>query len=114
MPYLQGKKPMTVGKKIKARVLYSFSATPPRFALSLAEHVVPLGWKQAGTSERQLLQEAYPLGKVLEVVTVQRLESEQGLYVKVEPGVEGFVHVRFSALVNFALPKLCNPDITCI
>ena len=85
-------KSINVGKKVKARVLYNFCSTPPRFALSLSDHVIPLQFKHVGTSG-QTIREAYPLGKILEAVKVLRLESERGLYVEVEPGLEGFVHV---------------------
>src|SRR4051812_26590267 len=36
------------GRKVKARVLYTTSSTPPRFALSLAEHVVGLTARHVG------------------------------------------------------------------
>ena len=86
-------KSINVGKKVKARVLYNFCSTPPRFALSLSDHVIPLRLKHVGTPEGQTIREAYPLGKILEAAKVLRLESERGLYVEVEPGLEGFIHV---------------------
>ncbi|KAI0361371.1 hypothetical protein OH77DRAFT_1468895 [Trametes cingulata] len=84
-----------IGQKVKARILYDISpSTPPRFALSLAEHVVKYDIKSvesgAATTE---LREAYPVGTVLEAVKVIRVESERGLIVEVSPGVEGFVHI---------------------
>lgn len=86
-------KSINVGKKVKARVLYNFCSTPPRFALSLSDHVIPLQSKRVGTSGGQTMLDAYPLGKIFEAVKVLRLESERGLYVEMEPGLEGFVHV---------------------
>ena len=72
-------------------------STPPRFALSLADHVV-------GYTARTDLQGAYPVGTTLEAVKVARVESERGLIMEVASGVEGFVHVR--ALFCFSLPFL--------
>jgi rRNA biogenesis protein RRP5 len=81
-----------VGKKIKARILYDITASsPPRFALSLAEHVVGLDVKRTTDVP---LQEAYPIGTILDAVKVTVVEAERGLSVEVEPGVSGFVHVR--------------------
>lgn len=87
-----------VGKKVKARVLYDFSATPPRFALSLAEHVLGLGVRRLKRDTKPStspgIQEAYPVGTVLNDLKVLRVETERGLILEVEPGLEGFVHVR--------------------
>ncbi|RDB29525.1 rRNA biogenesis protein RRP5 [Hypsizygus marmoreus] len=90
-------KPYKVGKKVKARVLYNFSTSPPRFALALVEHVIALGPRkiqvEKHSSSPQTIQAAYPIGKVLESVKVKRLESERGLIAEIEPGLEGFVHI---------------------
>ncbi|KAG6911579.1 hypothetical protein DXG01_011882 [Tephrocybe rancida] len=83
-------KPYKVGKKIKARVLYDYSSSPPRFALALTEHVLALSPKR---HEEMTLQEAFPIGLTLEAVRVTRLESERGVIVEVQPGVAGFVHI---------------------
>ena len=89
-----------VGKKVKARVLYDIdpsTSTAPRFALSLAEHAVSLTSKRAGGAggnDQSSLQNAFPIGTVIEAVKVVRVESERGLIVEVGQGVEGFVHVR--------------------
>ena len=41
-----------IGQKVKARVLYDISpSTPPRFALSLADHVISLTSKSVDSSE---------------------------------------------------------------
>ncbi len=85
-----------VGQKVKARVLYDISpSTPPRFALSVADHVVKYTTKSAASDDANTdLREAYPVGTLLEAVKVTRVESERGLIVEVSPGIEGFVHVR--------------------
>ncbi|KAG5647561.1 hypothetical protein DXG03_008914 [Asterophora parasitica] len=84
-----------VGKKIKARVLYDFSPSPPRFALALTEHVVTLSSRRIrGEGKNAItIQEAFPLGKVLDAVKVVRLESERGVIVEVDAGLEGFAHI---------------------
>ncbi|OBZ78635.1 rRNA biogenesis protein RRP5 [Grifola frondosa] len=86
-----------VGRKIKARVLYDISpSTPPRFALSLADHVLRLTMKNpAGPEESaaSTIQDAYSVGTILDAVKVTRVESERGLVVEVSPGIEGFVHI---------------------
>lgn len=87
-----------VGQKLKARVLYNVAASsPPRFALSLAEHLIALTPKSAAGSG---LPDAYPIGTTLDAVKVVRVESERGLVVEVSDGAEGYVHVR----TNQALP----------
>ncbi len=80
-----------VGKKVKARVLYDYSTTPPRFALALNEHIVELGTPRtlSGTS----IQEAYPIGRIIDGAKVLRVEPERGVDVEVEDGLEGFAHV---------------------
>ncbi|KAG6832513.1 hypothetical protein H0H92_000142 [Tricholoma furcatifolium] len=79
-----------VGKKIKARVLYDYSSSPPRFALALKDHILALSPRQ----EKDVpLREAFPVGRVVDDVKVVRLESERGLIVEVQPGLEGFVHI---------------------
>ena len=81
-----------VGQKLKARVLYDITASsPPRFALSLAKHLIALTPKAVAGSG---LPEAYPVGTILDAVRVIRVETERGLVVEVSDGVEGYVHVR--------------------
>ena len=87
-----------LGQKLKARVLYEVAgASPPRFALSLAEHILKLSPKQpAGEDDDDAtpsLHEAYPIGTTLEGLKVAKVESERGLLVDVRPGLQGFVHV---------------------
>lgn len=91
-----------IGKKIKARILYHYSSSsPPRFALALAEHIVNLRVRQSQDKDEAAkntkdIQEAYPIGTILEAVKVLRIEPERGLIVEAEPGLEGFVHVCLS------------------
>ncbi|KAL0580810.1 rRNA biogenesis protein rrp5 [Marasmius crinis-equi] len=92
MPRNLPEKGYKVGKKIKARVLYDFSSTPPRLALSLQEHVIKLETRRAPDSERTL-QEAHPVGMIIEDSKVSSVEPERGLMLKTGDGVEGFVHI---------------------
>ena len=88
-----------IGKKIKARILYHYSSSsPPKFALALTEHVVNLTVRQSQDKDEEVkktksIQDAYPVGTLLEAVKVLRMEPERGLVVEVESGLEGFVHV---------------------
>lgn len=98
--HLHPSKKYKVGQKVKARVLYDVSGTtPPKFALALGDHIVALDVKHAkgsdGSKDRPVLQDAYPIGKILEEAKVTGVEQERGLMMEVEPGVEGFVHVSF-------------------
>lgn len=94
-----------VGKKVKARILYDYSSSsPPKFALALTEHVVNLRVRQSQDKHEEVkntkdIQDAYPIGTLLEAVKVSRIEPERGLIVEVEPGLEGFVHVCLFFLV---------------
>jgi len=82
------------GKNIKARVLYDYSTSPPRFALALSSHLVKLSPQTVKHDGTVLgLREAYPVGTSLASVKVLRIEPERGVVVEVEPGVEGYVHV---------------------
>ncbi|KAL0951450.1 hypothetical protein HGRIS_008139 [Hohenbuehelia grisea] len=85
-----------IGKKIKARVLYDYSVSPPKFALSLKEHILKLKGRtviKEGTSDTVELFEAYPVGTIIKSAKVLRLEQERGLFLEVTPGVEGFAHI---------------------
>ena len=88
-----------VGKKIKARILYHYSSSsPPKFALALTEHVVNFKVRQTRDKDEESkkttdIQDAYPVGTLLDAVKVLRIEPERGLIVEVELGLEGFVHV---------------------
>ncbi|KAG7450112.1 nucleic acid-binding protein [Guyanagaster necrorhizus] len=80
-----------VGKKIKARVLYNYSTAPPRFALALNEHIAELGTLR--TKSGFNIQEAYPVGKIIEDAKILRVEPERGVDVEVEDGLKGFAHI---------------------
>ncbi|KAJ7492804.1 hypothetical protein FB451DRAFT_1022365 [Mycena latifolia] len=87
-----------IGKKVKARVLYDFSSTPPRFALALTEHVVGLGVQKLKVDKKSMnsrtMQEVYPIGTILDAVKVVRLEAERGVMVEIDSGaLQGFVHI---------------------
>ncbi|KAJ7900149.1 hypothetical protein B0H14DRAFT_2672489 [Mycena olivaceomarginata] len=85
-----------IGKKVKARVLYDFSTTPPRFALALTHHVVGLDAQsiKANSTVSQSMQEAYPVGTILDAVKVVRLEAERGVVVGIDSGaIQGFTHI---------------------
>ena len=88
-------KPLKVGQKVKGRVLYQYSADPPRFAVALSRHLVDLDVRKVPVDDRKLVSmpERYPLGTTLDSVKVVKIESERGLYLEVEPALEGFVHV---------------------
>lgn len=81
-----------VGQKVKARVLYELPASsPPKFALSLADHVLALQTKQTKGSH---ISDSYPIGAILDSVKVVGIEGEHGVTVEVTPDVTGFIHVR--------------------
>jgi rRNA biogenesis protein RRP5 len=76
--------------------LYDFSTTPPRFALALTHHVVGLDAQsiKAKSTVSQSMQEAYPVGTILDAVKVVRLEAERGVVVEIDSGaIQGFTHV---------------------
>jgi len=85
------------GKKVKARVLNEIPGTsPPRFSLSLADHIVSLEQKSisaGGDGELTSIDEAYPIGTTLDGVKIVKVEAERGLLVDVQEGLQGFVHV---------------------
>lgn len=92
-----------VGKKLKARILYDIQATsPPRFALSLSKHILALKMKDDGdnptTLGLSLLQEAYPIGTILDSVKILRVDSEKGLVLEVSETTTGYVHVSYCSI----------------
>ncbi|KDR85384.1 hypothetical protein GALMADRAFT_234227 [Galerina marginata CBS 339.88] len=90
-----------IGKKVKARILYDYSSSPPKFALALSDHIVKLKPRLAAdkneANKGKSVQDLYPVGTILESVKVLRLETERGLIVEVEPGIEGFVHISHTS-----------------
>jgi len=101
-----------IGKKIKARILYHYSSSsPPKFALALTEHVVNLRVRQSQYKSEEAkkakdIQDAYPIGTLLEAAKVLRIEPERGLIVQVEPGLEGFAHVCLQFCLSLPLKLL--------
>jgi rRNA biogenesis protein RRP5 len=88
-----------VGKKVRARVIYDYSSSPPRFALSLTAHVTRLTPRLMRDGEReQNVRETYPVGIILEAVKVLRVEPERGLAAEITENVQGFIHVSSSHL----------------
>ena len=86
-----------IGKRVKARVLYSYDTSPPRFALALTDHLVrlqPRITKDVTNTESKEMVEAYPIGTILESVKVVRVEPDRSVIVDVESGLQGFIHVR--------------------
>ncbi|KAG8794803.1 rRNA biogenesis protein rrp5 [Ceratobasidium sp. 428] len=115
-----------IGDKIKARVLWDIpGSSPPRFALSLLPHVLNLvpastlpppppqsksKSKKKAVEEGVKLNEAYPVGMILESVRVVRVESEWGLVCEVGEGVGGFVHI--SQIADSLVPQLSSTSGT--
>ncbi|KAG8709931.1 rRNA biogenesis protein rrp5 [Ceratobasidium sp. 395] len=115
-----------IGDKIKARVLWDIpGSSPPRFALSLLPHVLNLvpastlpppppqsksKSKKKAVEEGVKLNEAYPVGMVLEAVRVVRVESEWGLVCEVGESVGGFVHI--SQIADSLVPQLSSTSGT--
>ncbi|KAK0246373.1 hypothetical protein EDD85DRAFT_966662 [Armillaria nabsnona] len=96
-----------VGKKVKARVLYDYSTTPPRFALALNEHIVELGTSR--TLSGSSIQEAYPIGKIIDGAKVLRVEPERGVDVEVEDGLEGFAHISHLSDEHLPIVSVSGP-----
>lgn len=98
------------GKKLKARVLYEIPGTsPPRFALSLADHIISLEQKSIsaeGDGELTSIEEAYPVGTTLDAVKIVKVEAERGLLVDLQEGIQGFVHVGIFICSIFDCLKL--------
>jgi hypothetical protein len=90
---------LKIGKKVKARVIYDYSSSPPRFALSLMPHIIRLTPRliRDGETERSV-RESYPVGTVLDEVKVLRVEPERGLIAEISDNLQGFVHVSTSPI----------------
>ncbi|KAF7310754.1 hypothetical protein HMN09_00618400 [Mycena chlorophos] len=97
-----------LGKKIKARVLYDYLASPPRFALALTQHALSLQPCQVQREDESLtLRDAYPIGTMLESVKVLRVEPERGIIVDIDSGgIQGFAHI--SHVSDDHVPSLTN------
>ena len=86
-----------VGKKVKARVLYNYDSSPPKFSVALTSHILhlePRKVKESPDSEPKHMSEAYPIGTILDSVKVVRVEPERGIIVDIMSGLQGFIHVR--------------------
>lgn len=91
LPTRDPSKKYKLGQKVKARVLYELAAvSPPKFALSLADHVLALHTKR---TEESHISESYPIGTILDSVKVVGVEGEHGVTVEVTPDITGFIHV---------------------
>lgn len=87
-------KPFKIGQKVKARILYEIAgSSPPKFSVSLLDHIINL--KEKLSTGDAAIHLAYPIGTILDAVTVKRVEPERGLVVEVQPHLDGFIHVRF-------------------
>lgn len=96
LPRRMTEKSLKIGLKVKARVLYYLPSAPPKLALSLNEHVVRLTSRDVipqGSDTHFPMQEIYPIGTLVNDVKVLRVEAERGLTVRLDSGVDGFVHV---------------------
>ncbi|KAJ4499442.1 hypothetical protein C8R41DRAFT_754139 [Lentinula lateritia] len=96
LPRRMTEKSLKIGQKVKARVLYYLPSAPPKLALSLNEHVVRLTSRDVlpqGSDTHFPMQELYPIGTLINDVKVLRVEAERGLTVRLDSGVDGFVHI---------------------
>lgn len=97
LPRKMTEKSHKVGKKVKARVLYYLPSTPPKLSLSLNEHILGLTSCEVQSKSEDgfmSIQDAYPVGTLVDDVTVSRIDAERGLTVHLDSGIDGFVHVR--------------------
>ncbi|KAG2154655.1 hypothetical protein DEU56DRAFT_372848 [Suillus clintonianus] len=93
-------KAFKIGQKVKARILYEIAgSSPPKFSVSLLDHIVNLKEKLSinGVSENAAIHLVYPIGTILDAVTVKRIEPERGLVVEVQPHLDGFIHISHTS-----------------
>lgn len=102
--HLNGQDPendFKVGQKVKARVLWdSIGSTPKKFSLSLSKHVLEMSVAKVPGEDKQL-EQAFPVGRIIEQVKIVRMDDEWGLTCEVQEDdavVSAFVHV--SSLVR--------------
>jgi rRNA biogenesis protein RRP5 len=93
-------KAFKIGKKIKARVLYGIPGSPPRFALSVSDHVLALSTKGLSKGHTTSVPETFPIGKILDAIKVVHVETERGLLVEISPTLQGFIHVAVSLIAD--------------
>lgn len=107
LPTKNPSKKYKVGQKVKSRVLYQLpSASPPKFALSLADHVLNLQTKQAEGSHMPV---SYPIGTFLDSVKIVGVEGEHGVTAEITPDVTGFIHV---GVYYLSVPWLVSNGLT--
>lgn len=89
-------KPFKIGQKVKARILYEIAgSSPPKFSVSLLDHIINL--KEKLSTGDAAIHLAYPIGTILDAVTVKRVEPERGLVVEVQPHLDGFIHISHTS-----------------
>lgn len=89
-------KAFKIGQKVKARILYEIAgSSPPKFSVSLLDHIVNL--KEKLSIDDAAIHLSYPIGTILDAVTVKRVEPERGLVVEVQPGLDGFIHISHTS-----------------
>lgn len=89
-------KAFKIGQKVKARILYEIAgSSPPKFSVSLLDHIVNL--KEKLSTDDTAIQLAYPNGTILDAITVKRVEPERGLVVEVQPHLDGFIHISHTS-----------------
>lgn len=89
-------KPFKIGQKVKARILYEIAgSSPPKFSVSLLDHIINL--KEKLSTGDAAIHLAYPIGTILDAVTVKRVEPERGLVVEVQPHLDGFIHISHAS-----------------
>ncbi|KAG0704363.1 hypothetical protein DFH29DRAFT_380266 [Suillus ampliporus] len=93
-------KAFKIGQKVKARILYEIAgSSPPKFSVSLLDHVVKLEEKFSthGISENAAIHLTYPIGTILDAIKVKRVEPTRGLIVEVQPHLDGFIHISHTS-----------------
>lgn len=89
-------KAFKIGQKVKARILYEIAgSSPPKFSVSLLDHIVNL--KEKLSTDDIAIHLVYPVGTILDAVTVKRVEPERGLVVEVQPHLNGFIHISHTS-----------------
>lgn len=89
-------KAFKIGQKVKARILYEIAgSSPPKFSVSLLDHIVNL--KEKLSTDDVVIHLVYPVGTILDAVTVKRVEPERGLVVEVQPHLDGFIHISHTS-----------------
>jgi rRNA biogenesis protein RRP5 len=111
---------LQVGKKVQARILWDILETEPRqFALSTLKHVISLEPRNlrefatpkvtnedrnGGIEDGHLndVEQAYPVGTILDNIKVSRVDSDRGLFLDIARGLQAVVHVSTSTAPEHA------------